>query len=262
MSKRERATGTCSRRALLAGGLALVAGRAAWADEEASECGVPARRRQVPTSEYVPKEVEGWTVRVNRRLQKELKALGDPALRLLGAKLYDITRVVPANACRSLREVPIWLGVEDGHAPCAEYHPSREWLTKNGYNPDKARAVEIGNATKFLEWSLDQPWMVLHELAHAYHDQILGYEHPDVKYAFAQAQKKGSYESVLRSGGKMERAYALNNEQEYFAELSEALFGVNDFFPFVRTELARHDDLGYRTVARLWGVDAPMPAGS
>lgn len=253
--------GQVSRRAMLAGGLALAAGRVAWAEEEMPECGASARRRLTPTSDYVSKTLEGWTVRVNRRLQKEHKALGDSALNLLGAKLYDITRVVPATACQSLRTVPIWLGVEDGHAPCAEYHPSREWLQKNGYNPDKARAVEIGNAARFLEWSLDQPWMVLHELAHAFHDQVLGYEHADLRYAFAQAQKQGRYEAVLRTSGKMERAYALNNDQEYFAELTEAFFGVNDFFPFVRSELARHDELGYRTVARVWGVEVPTPGG-
>ena len=258
MAEIDLGTQRITRRGVLAGGLALAAGRVVGA-EEATECGGAARKRFVPTSDYVTREVEGWTVRVNRRLLKELKALGEPALRLLEVKLYDITRVVPADACRSLREVRIWLGVEDGHAPCAEYHPSREWLTENGYNPDKARAVEIGNASKFLEWSLDQPWMVLHELAHAYHDQVLGYDHPGILSAFAQATKKGSYDAVLRAGGKRERAYALNNEQEYFAELTEAFFGVNDFFPFVRTELAHHDDAGYRALAKAWGVEVPMP---
>jgi hypothetical protein len=134
-------------------------------------------------------------------------------------------------------------------------------LTKNGYNPDKARAVELGNAARFLEWSLDQPWMVLHELAHAYHDQVLGYEHGEIRSAFQQAKDGGAYESVLRAGGKMERAYALNNDQEYFAELSEAYFGVNDFYPFVRAELARHDAEGYRIVAKAWGVETRQPHG-
>ena len=33
---------------------------------------------------------------------------------------------------------------------------------------------------------------------------------------------------------------------EYFAEASEAYFGTNDFFPFVRIELRRHDPIGVR----------------
>ena len=37
------------------------------------------------------------------------------------------------------------------------------------------------------------------------------------------------------------RAYALTTPQEYFAEGTEAFFGRNDFFPYDRAELRRHD---------------------
>ena len=33
------------------------------------------------------------------------------------------------------------------------------------------------------------------------------------------------------------RHYALTNHKEFFAEMTEAYFGVNDFFPFNRAEL-------------------------
>jgi hypothetical protein len=39
---------------------------------------------------------------------------------------------------------------------------------------------------------------------------------------------------------------------EYFAEGSEALFGTNDFHPFVRPELNRHDPELYALLRRLW----------
>jgi hypothetical protein len=39
---------------------------------------------------------------------------------------------------------------------------------------------------------------------------------------------------------------------EYFAEASEAYFGTNDFYPFVRTELQRHDPEMYELLKRLW----------
>lgn len=39
---------------------------------------------------------------------------------------------------------------------------------------------------------------------------------------------------------------------EFFAEASAALFGTNDFFPFVRAELASHDPDAL--VRRLWGA--------
>jgi len=208
----------------------------------------------VATAQYATQEIEGWTVHVNRSLSSDRKELGDRALRLLRVKLFEITRVVPAEAAAKLRQVPIWLGVDDGHAPCAEYHPSREWLQDNGYNPDKAQCVEIGNAQRFLDWSLQQPWMVLHELAHAYLDRCLGEERKTLRDSYQAAVDGGRYDAVLRWSGERQRAYALENDQEYFAEGCEAFFGTNDFYPFVRAELRQQDPDLCAFIARVWGV--------
>ncbi len=206
----------------------------------------------VPTTKYATTRVAGWTVRVNRELLTRQSELGSNALALLDVKLREITNTVPARACDALKRVPIWLGVNDGHAPCAEYHPSKQWLAENGYNPDKARSVEIGNAQKFIDWSPKQPSMILHELAHAYHDQVLGYNHAPIKRAYERAKAGGRYESVERNNGRRERAYALNNDQEYFAEVTEAFFGTNDFYPFTREELRRHDREMHDLLEEVW----------
>lgn len=206
----------------------------------------------VATSSYISTNVAGWMVRVNKQLFADQAALGRDALHLLESKLEEIKRTVPTNACAKLRDVTIWLGVDDGHAPCSEYHPSREWLREHGFNPDKARCVEIGNARKFIDWSATQPSMVLHELAHAYHHQFLGYSYKPVREAYAQAVSSGIYDSVKYANGKMRRAYALNNEQEYFAEATEAFFGRNDFYPFTREELKKHDPLIYSVLQEAW----------
>lgn len=44
----------------------------------------------------------------------------------------------------------------------------------------------------------------------------------------------------------------LSNPREYFAELSEAYFGRNDFYPFVRSDLCAYDKEGFAVVDRLW----------
>src|SRR5690349_14419754 len=97
--------------------------------------------------DYETRIVEGWSVLVARPLLDEQAAVGRDALRLLEVKLYDVSRVVPAKACAELRKVPIYLCVGEGTKGSggAEYHPSADWLKKNGYNPDKAKAVEIGD---------------------------------------------------------------------------------------------------------------------
>ena len=214
----------------------------------------PATRQAYPsTDHYEVRQIEGWKVYV----QKEI----DPrtckdALRLLEVKLYDITRAVPPKALASLRAVPIWMGVKDvnGRHPCACYHPDRQWLIDNHYNPDMAGAVEIANAETFLKWSHGQPQMVLHELAHGYHHQVLTHQNAKVRAAYRHAVESKKYDAILRSNGRRERAYAMNNEQEYFAELTEAYFGENDFFPFVRIELKEHDPEGCKMVQEAWGA--------
>lgn len=206
----------------------------------------------VPTTKYATTRVVGWTVRVNRELLTTQSALGSNALELLSMKLREITNAVPAHACEALRRVPIWLGVNDGHAPCAEYHPSKQWLADHGFNPDKAKCVEIGNARRFIDWSRTQPSMLLHELSHAYHDQVLGFNDHRIRDAFEHAKAGGTYASVKRNNGKTERAYAMTDDHEYFAEATEAYFGTNDFFPFVRAELKQHDPQIYGILEEVW----------
>lgn len=206
----------------------------------------------IPSSQYETQMLEGWTVRVNRILLRQQAELGAQALRVLGDKLHEITRVVPAGPLAALRKVPIWLGVDDGPNDRAQYHPSREWLTEHHYNPEKAKAVEIGNAARFLKTSIEQPSMVLHELAHSYHDQVLGFGDARIREAWNEAKKGGAYDSVLRISGVKERHYALTDPQEYFAEGTEAFLGTNDFYPFVRAELRQHDPKLFQLLEEIW----------
>jgi hypothetical protein len=218
-----------------------------------SACAAPDVTTQpIPSSQYDTQVLEGWTVRVNRILLRQQAELGAEALRVLGEKLHDIARVVPAGPLAQLRKVPLWLGVDDGPNDRAQYHPSREWLESHHFNPEKARGVEIGSASRFLKTSIEQPTMVLHELAHAYHDQVLTFQHAGIQGAYREAKKGGAYDSVLRISGMKERHYAMTDPQEYFAEGTEAYFGTNDFYPFVRAELRVHDPKLFHLLEELW----------
>ncbi len=219
-----------------------------------SACATPIdpTKQPIPTTQYAPRQVEGWEVRVNGALLDEQADLGDAALRLLGVKLYDLTRVVPEKPLAELRKVPIWLGVDDGPNDRAQFHPSVDWLARHNLNPEKAKGVEIGNAARLLKTAREQPAMVLHEMAHAYHDRVLGFQHEGIRAAYDAAKKSGVYESVLRISGAKERHYALTDPQEYFAEGTEAFLGTNDFYPFVRAELRQHDPKLFDLLTELW----------
>jgi hypothetical protein len=102
--------------------------------------------------------------------------------------------------------------------------------------------------------------MVLHELAHSYHDRVLGFDNAQVRAAYNAARDSGKYDRVLRANGRTEKHDAMNNQQEYFAEATEAFFGTNDFYPFVYAELKEFDPRTETLLRKLWGVDNPAPA--
>ena len=131
----------------------------------------------------------------------------------------------------------------------------RQWLADNGYNPDKAKTVEINPAAEFLKhWARQRPVMtLLHELAHAYHDQVLGFEEPRITACFDEAVKSGKYKSVMRDKGYPIRHYALSNHKEYFAEATEAYLWANDYYPFVYGELKKFDPKMFKLLEEIWG---------
>jgi len=206
----------------------------------------------VPTENYLPRAMQGWKVHVNRELLGAQKPLGDKALALLDTKLALFRSVVPAHALAALQKVALWLGVDDYAIVNPSYHPSVDWLRAHGWNPAKARGVELGSAQTLLDWSPSQPMMVLHELSHSYHDQVLGYDYKPILVAYEHAQASHKYEAVKRNNGRVERAYALTNAQEYFAEATEAYFGENDFQPFTKAELRTFDPELFAILEDVW----------
>jgi hypothetical protein len=46
----------------------------------------------------------------------------------------------------------------------------------------------------------------------------------------------------------------LTNRFEYFAECSEAYFGRNDFYPYLRADFKSFDPIGFAAVEQVWGI--------
>jgi hypothetical protein len=213
-------------------------------------------RNYEPQSVYQEQSIQGFTVLVSPQVLAQARAAADVRAEL-ARQFGEVVEVVPPPAVSALRKVTIWVEWSRRPDAGAEFHPSRRWLEENGYNPAKTGNVEISNSVNFLKWSrAEQPCMVMHELAHAYHFLVLGEKHPEIAAAYQQAVARKSYESVDYFGGGKRRAYALVDEKEYFAELSEAYFCRNDYYPFTRADLQRHDPLGHELLQRLWGKAA------
>jgi hypothetical protein len=210
------------------------------------------------------REIEGWMVRVDERLLTgEAAALGTEALTLLRAKLADIAALLPADKVTRLRQVAIWLDHDHGALTSMQYHPSADWLEKHGYRRELAKAVHIPVAARFTDHRHQQvqPWCVLHELAHAYHDQVLGFDHPGVQAVWERYVASGHGNRIQHVDGRRLRHYALTNAKEFFAEMSEAYFGTNDFYPFVHGELKQAEPETFELLRQIWGPAALEKSG-
>ena len=203
--------------------------------------------------------IEGWTVLVSTRLLSEEKLATAKAMELLRAQLQEIVRVVPAPAVTKLREVTLWFSTEyPGIQPRAEYHPGAAWLREHGRDPMMVKGVEFTNVRIFESETKRMPNFALHELAHAFHDRVLaaGFGNAEIKAAYEKAKSSGTYDRVKRRDAKgierVDRAYALVNPMEYFAETTEAFFSRNDFYPFTNEELNKHDAEMFKLLGRLW----------
>ena len=203
--------------------------------------------------------VEGWKVNIHPALWEKERDATAAALRLLHAQLAEIVRVVPAPAVAKLREVPLWFSPQyQGTNGGAEYHPDEGWLRGNGRDPAMAKGVEFSNISRFAQEMERMPNFALHELAHAFHDRVLTFTQPEILSAFASAKAAGTYDRVARHHGNgrpgtVEKAYAMADAKEYFAEGTEAFFSRNDYFPFTRAELEAHDPVLAALLGRLWG---------
>ena len=209
---------------------------------------------------HTDRKIEGWNVRIdNRLLAGDAAPIGEQALKTLNAKLVNITLLVPEEPLAKLRAVTIEMDLDYGGLSPMQYHNDAGWLRDNGYSENLAKCVHIPIAEHMMSTydNHRMPLVILHELAHAYHDQVLGFDEPRIKEAWKKFCDSGKYKSVLTSPGHMHEHYGLTNQMEFFAEMTEAYFGSNDFYPFVAGELKQAEPGIYDLMSEIWGPLTP-----
>ncbi len=196
--------------------------------------------------------IQGFPVVFERDVDAESRSIVRSEL---NKDLNVINGLFNQETVNKLNKVTIWVtknGLPDG---AATYHQSAEWLSANGKDPRMAKCIEIGNVKNFVAWRrLNQRFMLLHEMAHFYHDRVLGNEDQEIQAAFVRVQKSQSYEKVPYNLGGQRRAYALTNKFEFFAESTESFFGQNDFYPFDQRALKKFDPKTYLLIRKKWQI--------
>ena len=206
----------------------------------------------------IVKKLEGWTIKVDPKLLKnENNELKSQVFTALANHLQRIKYILPEAKVKALQKLPIWLDHHYEPLGSMQYHPGVTWLRANKHDPRLVKHVHIPRAKALLDrgqWA-KHPYVILHELAHAYHDQVLenGFQNKAVLDAYKKAKAKGTYEKVLLYTGRTVKHYGLTNQMEYFAECTESYLGMNDFYPFVRAELNEHDPRMFKLLKKIWG---------
>src|SRR5207253_74900 len=113
-----------------------------------------------------------------------------------------------------------------GNALAVYYGGHQAALLAKGMNPLKAKNVTI---LRMKSLTLQhQPkkesgrCVVLHEIAHAVHDQVLSNDNLNIKAAYKQAMERKLLDK---------EAYAATNEREFFAEMTCAYYDQLDYYP-------------------------------
>ncbi len=202
-----------------------------------------------PTSSYTVKDLAGWKVYVRNSLLPggENAETGTEAIDRLTDAMLRLKTWIPAGPLARLLEVKIWLEWDSTNGPWGrtsgyQYHPGRDWLLDMDFNPEKHKCVEFGNTVSLAKRAPDSTVSVLlHELAHAYHDQVLTFEDPDVLAAYQRCVEGTAYP---------ERDWVKSNHKEFFAGGTTRYFGTQE----EREALGERDPVLEEFLQKTWGT--------
>mmetsp|Transcript_24716 Transcript_24716/g.30398 ORF Transcript_24716/g.30398 Transcript_24716/m.30398 type:complete len:621 (-) Transcript_24716:1175-3037(-) len=250
-----------------------------------TECKIDDAPLDTSAKIYDDMTLGGWKVKCEEglftTLDHDIHETMKKVKRRLEIDINAASKKLPAAACKFLKEcTPIWINRTQRYGPKAApirgrgmcFHPDKNWLIENGMSSKKCGGVELFEASKYLKdcdlWH-GKGGVILHELAHAYHNKCLedGYRNKEVLECYNAAMDENLYDCVkvhcLDGDASKRKAYACTDAMEYFAELSVAFLGgvgkdkdveFNKWFPFNRTQLKDHDPRAYEMLKKMWKV--------
>ncbi len=206
---------------------------------------------------YKKHTIQGFTVLVSDEVAKvDGSKYERPPMDVLDLELKMIAESLNKKTLDTLRKVLIWVewderqAMNNGRAggAVAVYHGGHQAaMLAEGKHPLMAKAVVVKSLRSLT--AEHQPksdagrCVLLHELAHAVHDLLLGFDNADVKAAYRQAMERKLYDKAQ---------YVATNDAEYFAELTTAYFDQLGYFPNTRADLKKHDAVGYKVIDAVW----------
>jgi len=169
-------------------------------------------------------------------------------LDLLSRSLRKVNEVYPENAKVLFHKIYIFV---DWNKPGAlglysqgPRGPSDPKTHFNCIDINGMKFVTEKNNDKKLQPNNTATLVLLHELAHCYHHQVLGWNHELIKDAYQNAKNQKLFDL---------KSYLMSSDKEYFAELTTAYLDKHYSVPKTREEIKEKDIQGYGLMGKIWG---------
>lgn len=203
--------------------------------------------------------IQGFTLLISQEVlhRNKTEKYERKPLEVLELELKTVVRIMNPKALAVLRRLILWVDWDEqedlpsgrkGLATAMYYGSNQLSMLKKGKHPLRSNTVSILRMKALTEEHQPQDdsgrCVLLHEIAHAVHHQLLGNENLQIKSAYQQAMERKLYDKTM---------YASTNDFEFFAELSCAYLDKLQYYPRTREELKKHDPVTFKVMAAVWG---------
>ena len=190
--------------------------------------------------EHCEGHLEGWLVALPLELLTTEPLLAEDLIVRLGSDLNQIDALLPESALGLLRGVRLVVEL-DAMNSLGFYRSSDEG------------EIHLVRAEGYLGLEARSTGLLVHELAHAWHHQALGWSDPSIQEAYDEAMEAELYAQpppawLYSAAGDC----AGRNSKEYFAVLSASWFWFSHHSPYDREGLLEHDPVGAMVVEAAW----------
>ncbi len=213
-------------------------------------------------SGYDTEKIAGFTLFLHPEIKKHEKEFKTSPMDVLNLELKMLGQILNKKALAKVQTLPFWVewdeapeGANTGGGTVIAYYLSTDLrMTRiKGEHPLRAKTItlcSLKTLTKLHQPGIDTgKCVLLHEVAHAVHDQLIGFENPEIKLAFTQAMNRKLYQPGL---------YMTSSSKEFFAELTCAYLDRLDHFPRNRGDLKKHDPATFKLLERIWSTSASV----
>lgn len=202
--------------------------------------------------EYVPLSGYPVTIIAEKKLHQEHPKTLNSAAKKLSDTAERACKIFTKFICAQFSDLKYFIFTGD-ESRTGGRHGGQWYFRKGNRTAEKFdHSIVVRSASDYLRYTDDGALMTeIHELSHAYYYLHFARLYRSNLNAYKNAMTKNLYRQVENSWGtQIEKAYALTNEREYFAELAKIYWLHNDYYPFTREDLRAYDPEGYLMISQ------------